>query len=83
MNKVNIFEKITGIKTPKEEAEKNIRIFNLINRYEDELGEELNTECFQISDEDLEKALNRCLKEKIRINDIYPKINDIENDCDY
>ncbi|XZH20818.1 hypothetical protein ACSW87_04935 [Clostridium perfringens] len=80
---MNIFEKITGIKTPKEEVEKNVRICNLIDKYEAELGEDLNTECFQISDEDLEKALNRCLKEKIRINDIYPGINDIDDDCDY
>lgn len=80
---MNIFEKITGIKTPKEEVEKNLRIGNLIDKYEVELGEDLNTECFQISDEDLEKALNRCLKEKIRINDIYPGINDIDDDCDY
>ncbi|MGU8470232.1 hypothetical protein ACV3P7_03125 [Clostridium perfringens] len=80
---MNIFEKITGIKTPKEEAEKNIRICNLIDKYEAELDDELNTECFYISDDELEKALNRCLKEKIKINDIYPGINDIDDNYDY
>lgn len=80
---MNIFEKITGIKTQKEEAEKNIRLGNLIDKYESELNDQLNTECFQISDEELEKALNRCLKEKIKLNDIYPGINDLDDDCDY
>ncbi|HII4524282.1 TPA: hypothetical protein ACY4UK_001424 [Clostridium perfringens] len=79
---MDIFDEIISREDPKV-IEQNIRISKLIDRYKAELGEDLNTECFQISDEDLEKALNRCLKEKIRINDIYPGINDIDDDCDY
>ncbi|ELQ0171755.1 hypothetical protein WHY20_04345 [Clostridium perfringens] len=79
---MDIFDEIISREDPKV-IEKNIRIGNLIDKYESELGDELNTECFYISDDELEEALNRCLKEKIKINDIYPGINDIDDDCDY
>lgn len=79
---MDIFDEIISREDPKV-IEKNIRIGNLIDKYESELGDELNTECLYISDDELEEALNRCLKEKIKINDIYPGINDIDDDCDY
>lgn len=79
---MDIFDELISREDPKV-IEKNIRIGNLIDKYEVELDDELNTECFYISDDELEEALNRCLKEKIKINDIYPGINDLDDDCDY
>lgn len=78
---MNIFS-FENNRTP-EQKEKDNELYYLIEQYEKKLNDQLSTETISLSNEEFILALQKCLDEGITINDIYPGINDYEEDCDY
>lgn len=78
---MNIFGVSPRIKL---EKEKNIdREFDLLlKKYEEKFNDQINTESLQISIEQLTKDLKYCLENNIKIDFIYPGINDYNEEED-